>query len=231
LDAAEESYRRLSALPGKQYEALHALFLFHHGKPERAISELRELAGRNADDRLSRTRLIAAYVESGNAVEGQKLLAEALHRNPKDTDGLMQRSALHFRGGDTVEAQRDLQQVLQFQSDNAEAHPAMARTYKAQGQLQSERREVIDALRFRGDLLQARVALARNYLNTNQAKSALQPGRSGIWVCGDRAGRARPETGPARRCAQAPGKRHHAATTECRRIASVGGDREGVRES
>jgi hypothetical protein len=91
----------LSASCQRYPEAVRAtasLFLFHHGKPEQAITELRKLAGRNPDDRMSRTRLIAAYVESGHAVEGQKLLAEALLRNLKDADGLMQRSALCCRG-------------------------------------------------------------------------------------------------------------------------------------
>jgi hypothetical protein len=60
---------------------------------------------------MSRTHLLAAYVESGHAVEGQRLLAEALRRNPKDADGLVQRSALYFRGGKIVETQRDLQRV------------------------------------------------------------------------------------------------------------------------
>src|ERR1035438_9173910 len=43
-DQAEQTYRRLSALPNKGYKPLHALFLFQTGKRDQAVAELERLA-------------------------------------------------------------------------------------------------------------------------------------------------------------------------------------------
>jgi tetratricopeptide (TPR) repeat protein len=174
MDEAEQTYRRLSFLPEKTYKPLHALFLFSQGKRDQAVAEFRALAKAVPDDRAARTRLIAALWESGSGAEAEKLLADALRKNPKDVDALTQRGTHYLTSRKAADAERDLHEVLRFLPDNADAHRAMAAAFKAQGKLQSERAELIEALKLRRSLLPARLALARNYVMSNDPKSALQ---------------------------------------------------------
>jgi tetratricopeptide (TPR) repeat protein len=173
-DAAGQTYGRLSALGGRQYRSLHALFLWELGKKEQAIAELRELVRRDPADRMARTRLIAALLAAGNRPAAQKLVSDALSRNPKDTDALLERAGLELGRGNASGAQKDLAQVLQYHPDSAEAHAAMASVDRALGQPLSERQELIQAVNLRGDLLPARLALARKYVRAGEPKAALE---------------------------------------------------------
>ena len=174
LDEAEQTYRQLAALPGKEYKPLHALFLYWKGQRDGALAEFENLAKEDPNDRMARSRLLAAYVDLGKMSEAQNLLAAALKRNAKDTDALFQRSVLSLRAGTTAEAEKDLQQVLHFQPNFAEAHRALAGVYKAEGRVRNERQELNEALRLNPGMLSARLALARNFRNASEAKSAVQ---------------------------------------------------------
>ena len=50
-DEAEETYKRLAALPEKAFKPLHAMYLYQLGKREAALVELRKLAKSDPDDR------------------------------------------------------------------------------------------------------------------------------------------------------------------------------------
>jgi tetratricopeptide (TPR) repeat protein len=173
-DAAEETYRRIAAAPGRQYKPLHALFLFQQGRRDQAINELRELVRKDPGDVAMRTRLIAALLETGRLAEAGKALAAALAANPRDTEALSQRGALRLAAGNLTEAQQDLEQVVALQRDDAAAHLTLARIHRSQGRSLNERRELTEALRLQPVLLPARLELARNHVTAGQPKDALQ---------------------------------------------------------
>lgn len=172
-EEAGETYKRLSALPGKQYKHFHADFLFRNGQREAGLSEFQKLAAQDPDDRDARTRLLAAYVAMGKIADADSLLGAALRRNPKDSDALFQRAELSLRKGNASAAEADLTQVLHFHADSAQAHFALAEVYRAQGNTQTQREQLNDALRLNPAMIAARVALAWNFISSNQAASAV----------------------------------------------------------
>lgn len=174
LDEAEQTYKRLAALPDKEYKHLHAVFLFQTGKRDQALAEFLKLASEDSGNRDARSRLLAAYVSMGKMAEAQQLLAKALKKNSKDTDALFQRAELYLRNGNAAGAETDLKEVLHFKADSAQAHFALAEVYRIQGAAQNERQELIEALRLSPGTLPARLALARNFLVAKEAKSALE---------------------------------------------------------
>ena len=109
----------------------------------------------------------------GKTTEAEKLLADALKRNPKDAEALLQRSQLWLRSGDLVAAERDLNQVMRFQPESAQAHFEVAKIRRIQGLVASERQELTEALSRNPEFLPARLALARNYTVDDKAKLAL----------------------------------------------------------
>lgn len=173
MEEAERTYRRLAALPGKEFNHLHALFLFQTGQRDAALAEFVNLARADPEDRGARTRLLAAYVAMGKIPEAQTLLAAALKRKPKDTDALLQRAELYFRTGNPRDAETDLREVVRFKPGSAAAHFVLAEVYSATGSKESQRQELNEAVRLDPGMLAARVALARFFLASNQAKAAL----------------------------------------------------------
>jgi tetratricopeptide (TPR) repeat protein len=171
---AEETYRRLSALPDATYKSVHAIYLFENGRRPEAIAELGRLHKASPEDRTVTGQFVAAYLANGQAVEARGVVDAAVKRNPKDVDALMMRATLSLRDGKTAEADRDLQLALHIRRNSAEVHFALARLYTATGRAQMERQELQEVLRLNPGFLKARLALARNYTQQNQAGNALQ---------------------------------------------------------
>ena len=159
---AEESYRKLSALPG--YKPVHALFLFQDGRREEAIAEFKRLADGDPRDREARGRLVAAYLATDQKPQAEAVLNEALQRNPKDVDALIQRGRFYLAQGRNAQAENDIQQALHFRADSVEAHIAMSRIQHVNGKLLLEQRELASVLETNPQLLVARVQLARSYM-------------------------------------------------------------------
>ena len=173
-DEAGETYRRISALPDQRFRTAHALFLFQSGKREAAVSELKELVALYPDDEDTRSKLVSMYQETNKTAESQAQIAEALKRNPKNTDALFQRSELALRAGNPAAAQADLFQVLRMRPDSATAHFLMATVQQAQGLDADARQELNETLKYDRGLLQARFSLARSLEAANQAKFAIE---------------------------------------------------------
>jgi tetratricopeptide (TPR) repeat protein len=169
----DQTYAQLAALPGKDYRAIHAAFLYQTGKKEAGLAELEKLAKKDPDDRIVRSNLVSFYIGMNTIGRAQDLLAAALKRNPKDTDALLQRSQMYLRLGKLSEAVQDLNQVLHIRPDSPEAHFALAGVYQAQGSNQLSIQELQTALRLKPELLQARLALTHDMLLKNQAQAAL----------------------------------------------------------
>jgi len=173
MDEVEQTYERLSALPGRTYRSLHALFVFKMGKTDAAVAELEKLVKSDPDDRTVRSRLVAVYFELNKLGAAENLLNAVLKHNPKDSDALLQRSVLYMKLGKAGGAQNDLNTMLQLNPDSGEAHLGLAAVDRANGLKRSEEQELNEALRLNPALLQARLTLARNFLLTNQRKYAL----------------------------------------------------------
>lgn len=184
---AEQTYRQLAALPQPEYRPLHALFLLQIGKRDAAVAELEKLAKDNPSDRTIRTKLVAVYVQTGRTVDAERVLAVALHRNPRDADALFQRGQLYLLSGKLSEAEQDIRQVLHLKPDSAPAHAALAATYQAKNLPNNQQQELWEALRLDPSLVEARVALAKSLVANRQAKSALSllngtpPAQKSLW--------------------------------------------------
>lgn len=171
---AEEVYREISALPNPEFRASHAMFLLESGKLDQAIVELEGLAKRTPNDREIRNSLVEAYFRANRISDAEKLLTEALQKNGKDIDAMLQRSRIYLMVGSYDDAEKDLMQVLRFRADSAPAHYLMGKIRQRKGAFAAARQEFSEALRFKPDLLPARLDEARVLLANNDARAALE---------------------------------------------------------
>lgn len=174
IDEAGKMFERASALPGKRYHPLHAIFLFKTGKSESAVAEFEKLYKADVQDRDARSRLISAYVLLGRRADAEKVLADALKQHPNDADALMQRSQLNLAQGKYKEAESDLTEVMRSKPNLPEAHAAMAKVYFARGIPQRQIQELTEALRLNPKMISVRVELAEALIRNNAAKTALE---------------------------------------------------------
>ena len=122
---------------------------------------------------MARSRLVAAYMVAGQATDARRVVEQALKRNPKDGDALIQHSTFLLQDGNTTQAEQELRRALHSSSDSAQAHWAMARLYHVLQRVPLERQELQEALRLRPDMLGARLQLARGFTIANDPSSAL----------------------------------------------------------
>lgn len=174
LDEAGQMLQRASALPDKQFRPLHAIFLLQTGKTDPALAEFAQLYKADLEDRTARTRLVSAYVGLGKIAEAESVLGEALKRNPKDSDALMQRGELHLVASRVDQAQADLTTVLRSNADSPVAHLLMARIHQARNDHPGQIHELTETLRLDPKLLIARVELAHAFTLSNSPKSAME---------------------------------------------------------
>lgn len=171
---AAECFRKSSQLGEKAFRLVYALFLWQTNQTDAALAELQRLSAQDRADRQVRTLLVSAYRRVGRDGEAQGILSEALSRNPKDADALMQRSEILLAQGKIAEAQQDLLRVLQFQPDSAPAHLLLSRVYGARAQKAGQRQELMEALRLDPHLLAARVELAQALRSNGAPQAALE---------------------------------------------------------
>jgi tetratricopeptide (TPR) repeat protein len=170
---ADQLYKDAASLSDPQYRPLHALFLFRSGMREQAVAEFEKIWNADRTDRQARTRLIAAYRAVGRSADVDKLLADALQKNGKDVDALLERSQLYVSDGKFIEAQAALSTILHFKPDSALAHYLLAKVYHASGATLLCRTQLTEALRLKPDLLQARLELADLLITNKAPKGAL----------------------------------------------------------
>jgi tetratricopeptide (TPR) repeat protein len=173
IGPAEQTYKQLSSIHEKEYKPLYALYLFHVGRHAEAIAEFQRLAKDDPADRNMRSALVQAYLAENRAAEAEKVLGDALRKNSKDVDALLQRSRIYVASGKYTEAQADLTQVLGTRRDSAEAHYLLSKVHQARGDAANRQQELTEALRVNLAYLPARLELAEVLIATNAAKSAL----------------------------------------------------------
>jgi putative PEP-CTERM system TPR-repeat lipoprotein len=172
-DLAEQTYRRVSSLPGGQYRTSHVLFLLHEGNADAAIAELKGLIDKNPRDREMRSLLVGVYLSRNEMPKANQVLSSVLEDNPKDIDALMGRARVELMAGQYAEAENDLLPVLGFQPGLVAAHHMLAKVYQAQGAEGLYRQELEEALRRDPQYLGARLELASALMNEKAPQAAL----------------------------------------------------------
>ena len=174
LAEADQTYRRLAALADRKYRFVHAAFAFRYQSPAAGLAEMEPLAKADPGSQSARNLLIFMYMQTGKTEQVRRLVADALKRNPKDTDALIQKGSLELQAGNPSEAQTALQQVLRLHPDLAEAHYLTAAAYRAQRQPKNEADELRKALRFNNSLLPARLELSQLLRGARDYNGALE---------------------------------------------------------
>jgi tetratricopeptide (TPR) repeat protein len=172
-DKAEESYKKLAALPNSGWSHIHAVFLFEQGRKDEAIREFEKLAADHPKDQAAQIRLAGAYLSSGRRQDAMNHLAALLKKNPKDTDALLLRSRIYLDNREQAQAQRDLESVIHFRPDSADAHYGLSRVFAMQHRERSRWQELGEVLRLNPRLLSARVELAKSQVAAGQPKAAM----------------------------------------------------------
>ncbi len=170
---AEQMYRRLAYAPPSQFQSAYGTYLLSIGKPKEAVSEFERLAKLDPKNSSARTRLVAAYVATNRVAEAQKLLEDTLHKNPKDTNALLQRSELRLMAGANEDARKDLEQVLHFNPESANAHFLLSKVERAEASTLKQRQELTETLRLDRRFFDARIALAQLFIMAGNGQTAL----------------------------------------------------------
>ena len=170
---AEQTFKRLAVSSDKTYRPAYGNFLFQEGRRNEAVAEFEKLAKQNTDDRTARTRLVAAYQAANRVPEARKILNDALKKNPKDMDALLQRGELFLTTGNYPEAEADLNNVVHMNANSAEVHYALAVFHRARGAAQRQRQELNEVLRLNPLLLQARIELSKSLATDNAGQAAV----------------------------------------------------------
>jgi Tfp pilus assembly protein PilF len=171
IPEAEQSFKRLSGLPG--FKPVYAIFLFQTGRKDEAVAEFERLAKADSEDRMARTRLVTVYWSVNRTQEAENILNQALKKNGKDLDALLQRGEMYLRAGKYDQAETDLNQVLRLRPGAPEVHYILAKLHWARGAESSYRQELTKALELNPYLLPARLELAQALLVTKNAQAAL----------------------------------------------------------
>jgi tetratricopeptide (TPR) repeat protein len=171
IPEAEQSFKRLSGLPG--FKPVYAIFLFQTGRKDEAVREFERLAKADPEDRAARTRLVTVYWSLNRLPEAEEILNQALKKNAKDLDALLQRGEMYLSAGKYAQAETDLNQVGHLQPGAPEVHYILAKLHLARGAEPSYRQELTKALELNPYLLPVRLELARALLAAKNAQAAL----------------------------------------------------------
>jgi tetratricopeptide (TPR) repeat protein len=169
---AEENFKRVASLDKAGYTSTYGLFLFREGRKDEAVREFERLVNHNPGDRFLRTRLVAAYQSVGRSIDARKIVDNALKKNSKDMDALLQRAEMARNEGKYSEAEADLNLVLRLQPDSGEMHYIMARLHQARGASLSYRQQLSEALRLNPYLLSARLEFVQQFITNKEYRAA-----------------------------------------------------------
>ena len=169
---AEQTFKRVSGLSDKAFRPFYGVFLFQEGRREESVREFERLAKEDPEDRAMRTRLVAAYVGVNRAADAEKVLAQALKKNSKDLDALLQRGELYVAGGKYAQAEADLNQVVRLQPDSSQVYYVMSKLQLARGSDIRYRENLSKALQRDPYSLPIRLELSQALLASN-AKASL----------------------------------------------------------
>jgi Tfp pilus assembly protein PilF len=171
--AAEAIYKRLSVGSDRRYQFAYAIYLFQEGRRDDAVREFERLFKEYPEDRQARTRLIVAYLKTNRPQSADKVLSEALKKNPKDLDALLQRAEIFLAAGKYPQADADLNQVVRLQPGSPQVHYILGKSHLARGDRLIYRQELLKALELDPYQVAIRLDLVESLLAAKEAKSAL----------------------------------------------------------
>lgn len=172
-EKAESSLKQVSLMGNQSLQPMYGLLLMQHGKTEEALGEFKRLALKDPSDRKARSRLVSAYVATNHSDEAEHLLVEAIKKNGKDADALLQLSSLDLLEGKLNDAQTNLLELLHIGANLAPAHYQLAQVYQRRGHELLYLQELGETLRLDPKLLAARLELARALTRAHNSQSAL----------------------------------------------------------
>jgi tetratricopeptide (TPR) repeat protein len=170
-EEAAKSYQRLAALPG--YQAAYGLFLFRSGSPDDAIREFKRVSRENPENRELRTYLVTAYYALKRPADIDRVLGDALKKNPKDVLALEQRAQIAIARGDYRSAEADLDTAAHFLPSAPELHYLRAQAHRLRGEAPSYRQELAETLRLAPTAMAVRIELAFSMMS-GKSGSALE---------------------------------------------------------
>ncbi len=170
---AERAFKQLEQSPLNEFQSLYGVYLFQEGKREDAIREFERKVKADPDDRLARARLLTAYQAMNRPADAQRVIENALKKNPKDLDALLARGEFALNVKKFGDAEADLTRVLHARPDSPEAHYGMAKVYLSRGAVLAYRQSLNEVLHLNPRLLAARIELAQSLIAGNSGKAAL----------------------------------------------------------
>ncbi len=172
-DDAEATLKRLSRFPDPTLQPLYGMALFEHGKTDAAVEEFARLHAEDPSDRTARTRLVSALLKLHRDEEADRVLAQAISKNKKDVDAVLQRAFLALTRGKVNDAESDLLAVTAIDRSLPVVHYGLAQVHRLRGDESLYRQELGEAVRRNGDFLKARIELADSLSASNAGQSAL----------------------------------------------------------
>jgi tetratricopeptide (TPR) repeat protein len=128
----------------------------------------------NANDRVVRSALVAGYITANRQPEAETILNDAIKKNPRDLEALLQRSQVYFRKRIFEDALADLDRALTVSPTSPQAHYLRSKIFWVREDQVKRRDDLLATLRMVPDSLPARLDLADSLLRTNRAKEAIQ---------------------------------------------------------
>jgi Tfp pilus assembly protein PilF len=168
---AEQSFRQLSAVP--ETRSLYALFLFEEGRRDEALKEFEKAFAASGGDRTARTQLIAAYLGLNRPDDAKRVIEQALQKNPKDADALLQRAEISLREKKFSQAEMDVNAVLKLMPTAGEVHYLLAKVYQASGRTLIYRQELAKALELDPGMMRVRLELAGALVQGKEPRAAI----------------------------------------------------------
>jgi tetratricopeptide (TPR) repeat protein len=171
---AEQSFKRAAELPKTKAPLAYVVFLIHQDRRPQAIAHLEQLFAANSSNRVVRSALVAGYLTANRQPEAETILNEALKKDPRDLEALLQRSQVYFRKRSFEDALADLDKALTVSPASAQAHFLRSKIFWAREDQLKRREDLLAAVRMAPDSLPARLDLADAFLRTNKPKEAIQ---------------------------------------------------------
>jgi tetratricopeptide (TPR) repeat protein len=168
---AEENFKRLAENPSSR--TIYGVFLFETGRRQQGLAEFERAFAAKRDDRAVRTQLVAAYLALDRVADAKKVLEQAIQKNGKDADALLQRAEIYLREKSLERAEADVHQVLKLVPTAGEVHYLLAKVYQASGRTLIYRQEMAKALSLNGSLLPVRLELAQALIAGNEGRAAI----------------------------------------------------------
>lgn len=172
-DEAAAALKRVAAIGGGRYRLIYPAFLFGSGKQRQAIEEFQALAVRDPKDRDARTQLVIALARAGRKAEALQVLNEALRRNAKDSEALLQRAGLAAGSGEIEAAQKDLDQLTRLNNGSPLVRFLQGRLHGLRGELARAEQQYAEAIKANPQFLAARLALADVMMKLRRPQGAV----------------------------------------------------------